>query len=87
MRKGEMLIGTTVGETQAMILSHGTAVFNEGFEWGEKRERERIIALLEDPMWHHIAYVPIVAGDKPTTYHDGECLGCRQIALIKGETK
>jgi len=54
---------------------------------GVLSERERIIALLDDPMWHHIAYVPIVAGDKPTTYHDGECLGCRQIALIKGENK
>ena len=54
---------------------------------GRQQENQRIIELLEDPMWHDIAYAGRFANEVPVTYHDGECLGCRQIALIKGENK
>lgn len=50
-------------------------------------ERERIIKLLESDEWHHIAFAIRSPDEQPTKYHDGECLGCRQIALIKGEQK
>lgn len=52
-----------------------------------KVERERIIKLLESDEWHHIAFATRSPDEQPTKYHDGECLGCRQIVLIKGEQK
>jgi hypothetical protein len=54
---------------------------------GAEQERERIIKLLESDEWHHIAFATRSPDEQPTKYHDGECLGCRQIALIKGEQK
>lgn len=45
-------------------------------------ERERIIKLLEADILHHIWLV----GDGQKL-HDGECSGCKTIALIKGENK
>ena len=46
---------------------------------------ERIIKLLEDDLWHDIRFVTRSPDEDQAKYHDGECLGCRQIALIKGE--
>lgn len=60
-----------------------TTAYYEGVE----AERERIIKLLESDEWHDIAFATRSPDEQPTKYHDGECLGCRQIALIKGEQK
>ena len=59
----------------------------QAIELGVQLERERIIKLLENEEWHHIAFATRDPDDEPTKYHDGECFGCRQIALIKGEQK
>ncbi len=59
----------------------------QGIANGAERERERIIKLLESDEWHHIAFATRSPDEQPTKYHDGECLGCRQIVLIKGEQK
>lgn len=59
----------------------------QGMANGAERERERILELLESDEWHHIAFATRSPDEQPTKYHDGECLGCRQIALIKGEQK
>ena len=53
----------------------------------KNEERERIIKLLEDDFWHHISFSARGPDEEPIKYHDGECLGCRLIALIKGEQK
>ena len=54
---------------------------------GEFVKLQDVIKLLEDEEWHHIAFATRGPDDEPTKYHDGECLGCRLIALIKGEQK
>lgn len=56
-------------------------------EIAKLEEQERIIKLLENEEWHHVAFATRDPDDEPTKYHDGECFGCRQIALIKGEQK
>lgn len=55
------------------------------FEAIVRATKERIIKLLKEDEWHHIAFATRSPDDEPTKYHDGECLGCRLIELIKGE--
>jgi hypothetical protein len=54
------------------------------FETGVIAERERIIKLLEDELWHDMV---IQMTNPPKRAHSYNCLGCKQIALIKGENK
>lgn len=49
----------------------------------KQEEQERIIKLLEDEKWHHMV---IHMTNPPKRAHDYNCIGCRQIALIKGES-
>ena len=60
---------------------------NERFLEGWNGATEHIIKLLEDDLWHDIRFVTRSPDEEQTKYHDGECLGCRQIALIKGESQ
>lgn len=48
-------------------------------------EKERIIKLLEAPYFHHTYFGARGVDDEPAVLHDGECIGCYAIALIKGE--
>jgi hypothetical protein len=50
---------------------------------GKRSERERIIKLLEDEQWHDMV---IQMTSPPKRAHSYDCIGCKQIALIKGET-
>ena len=52
------------------------------YENGKREEQERIIKLLEEETWHDIAIVGVYP---PRREHSYYCLGCKQIALIKGE--
>jgi hypothetical protein len=52
-------------------------------QMGEERERERIIKLLEDEQWHDMV---IQMTSPPKRAHSYDCIGCKQISLIKGET-
>ena len=60
--------------------------YTKGFRAGLAYEQERIIKLLEDDYWHHLSYMPRLITEKQTIQHHKECLGCKLIALIKGET-
>ena len=51
--------------------------YNLGVLAGEAREQQRIIKMLEDDKWHNIWWP-----DRHVM-----CIGCSQIALIKGENK
>lgn len=59
-----------------------TRQYEKGIEYGIAQENNRIIKLLENDYFHHIWLV----GDGQKL-HDGECVGCKTIALIKGENK
>lgn len=74
-------------EAMKAFIESGMELRRDDIELGKKLERERIIKLLENEEWHHIAFATRDPDDEPTKYHDGECFGCRQIALIKGEQK
>lgn len=50
-------------------------------------EQDRIIKLLEAPEFHHTFFGAREVDDETVVLHDGECIGCKAIALIKGETK
>jgi hypothetical protein len=59
---------------------------------GVAMERERIIKLLEDEQWHDMVFAKevVVNGELYVGWrkkHSMTCNGCKQIALIKGETK
>jgi hypothetical protein len=47
MNPGENLVGTNVSATQAIILSHGTKIYNEGFEAGERIAIEHTVKIIE----------------------------------------
>jgi len=67
----------------------------EAYDYGKKdgaaEERERIIKLLEDEQWHDMVFKKTVVVNGQTyngwkKNHSMTCNGCKQIALIKGET-
>lgn len=67
-------VTTTYGSIQLSL--------QQSYAAGAETERERIIKLLEDELWHEIV---IQMTNPPKRAHSYNCLGCRQIALIKGE--
>ena len=56
----------------------------QGMREAAQAEQERITKLLEDDQWHQVV---IRMTDPPKRAHSYDCVGCRQIALIKGEQK
>jgi hypothetical protein len=61
--------------------------YNLGYQSGTLDERDRIIKLLENPIYHHTFFGPRDVNDEPVILHDGECLGCLAISEAKGEQK
>jgi hypothetical protein len=48
-----------------------------------EQEQKRIIKLLEGLYYHHTYFGVRRVDDEPILLHDGECIGCNAIALIK----
>ena len=67
------------------------AEFDRFLELVYQVERERIIKLLEDEQWHDMVFAKEVVVNGEVYHgwrknHSMACNGCKQIALIKGET-
>ena len=67
-----------------------TTAFYQGVEAGRRKERERIIKLIESDYWHNL--IPVKQTILATgTYegfaytHSDDCPGCKLLALIKGK--
>ena len=69
-------VTTTYGSIQLSLQQAHSA--------GIKTEQDRIIKLLEDEKWHQMI---IQMTNPPKRTHSYGCIGCEQLALIKGETK
>ena len=69
------------------LIDYSNDIWAQAMKAGALEERERVIKLLQDDYWHHLSYMPRLITEEPTIQHDQECLGCKLIALIKGETK